>query len=122
MGILRRYGMSSSQLESKHYDFILQDLGHLLNSKCGYAWFDERFGLEDIAHFTDKKDIALFLIDEIRRCVDVFAPRLTVDSIEEQPNDSLTRVSFLIDCSIKHSQHKIRVHTDLGARQWMVES
>lgn len=122
MGILRRNGLSSGQMESKVYEFIIQDLEHLLNSKCGCAWFDDRFGLNDIAHFSSKEDITLFLIDEITRCVEMFTPRLSVESIEEQANESLTRVSFLIECSIKNSPYKIRVHTDLGARRWTVET
>lgn len=121
MAILRRFGMSSGQADEMRYALILQDLDHLLNSKCGYAWFDDRFGIHDTAHFTDKKNITIFLIEEIKRCVLSFSPNLELTSISEQPSTSLTRVSFLIECRLRESSHKIRVYTDLGARKWVID-
>jgi hypothetical protein len=120
VAILRRFGMTSRDVEEKRFDLLLQELEHLLNSKCGYAWFDQKFGVNDASHFTGKSDITEFLVGEIQRNFELYAPRIEILSIQEEPHDYLSRVSFIIDCSIKESKHKMTVETNMGAREWTV--
>jgi len=121
MAVLRRFGMSTNQIEEARFGFILQDLNNLLNAKRGYAWFDENFGTGDTSHFTDKADITIFLGEEITRCIETYESRLEVTAVSEIESDSLTRVGFLVECRLKTSNHSIKIFTDLGARRWAVD-
>jgi hypothetical protein len=120
MGILRRYDAEREGAESARIQRILVDLANLLNAKRGYASFLPDFGIGDVSAFTEKKDISKFVIEEMRRNIEKYAPEVEVIEIKEQETASLSRISLLLSCKINGLKNEIKVYTDLGAREWQV--
>ncbi|MEZ0227887.1 MAG: GPW/gp25 family protein [Planctomycetota bacterium] len=73
---------------------VIANLNYILNTKKGFGFWRESYGLGDYNAFRGRKKIVETLLDEIRASIGQFEPRVRLEDIREVPSESPFRLRF----------------------------
>lgn len=112
MDLLRKLGNKGETGERDLVLGIVDNLNHVLNSKRGFSYFLEDFGISDYNHLSSREDIARAIIREVRENIELFEPRIKLMDIVELPDNSLFRLSFRINCIVRDTSRSLSMIFD----------
>ena len=73
---------------------VIGNLNAVLNTKKGFGFWLENYGVGDYNEYKARKKIVTALIAEIKDNIATFEPRVRLDEIQEVPSDSPLRLRF----------------------------
>ena len=73
---------------------VIANLNYMLNTKKGFGFWREGYGIGDYNEYKARTKIVQALIREIRENIGTFEPRVRLDDIKEVPSDSPFRLRF----------------------------
>ena len=110
MALLRK--LAGDTAEEDEIASIIDNLNNMLNTKRGYGFFLQDFGLSDYHHLSSCDDIAEMITREINENIERFEPRLKLINIEANKENKLFRQSFRIDCVIHNNACSLTLFLD----------
>jgi type VI secretion system protein len=110
MALLRK--LAGDTAEEDEVGSIIDNLNNMLNTKRGYGFFLQDFGLSDYHHLSSCDDIAEMITREIIENIERFEPRLKLIKIEASKENKLSRLSFRIDCVIHNNACSLTLFLD----------
>jgi predicted component of type VI protein secretion system len=73
---------------------VIANLNHLLNTRKGFGFWVEKFGLGDYSEYRARSKIVQTLVRELKENIELFEPRVSIESIEEIEAGSPFRLRF----------------------------
>jgi len=73
---------------------VIDNLNAVLNTKKGFGFWLEGFGIGDYNEYRARKKIVASLIDEIKNNIATFEPRVRIEDIHEVVSDTPFRIRF----------------------------
>ncbi len=73
---------------------VIDNLNYMLNTKKGFGFWREGYGIGDYNEYRARNKIVQTLIAEIKENIGTFEPRVRLDDIKEVPSDSPFRLRF----------------------------
>jgi type VI secretion system protein len=73
---------------------VIANLNYILNTKKGFGFWREGYGLGDYNAYRARSKIVATLLDEIRQSIALFEPRVRLENIQEVPSESPFRLRF----------------------------
>lgn len=122
MALLRKLVGYKTKPNTHDIKDIIDNLNIILNTKRGYGFFLQDFGLSDHHHLRSKEDIAKVMVCEIKENIARFEPRIELLSIEAIEDEQKLHLSFLIDFIVQKSQYSLRLQTDTTRNHYHIES
>ncbi|QFY41255.1 hypothetical protein F6R98_00370 [Candidatus Methylospira mobilis] len=101
---------------------IIDNLNNILNSKQGYSYFLQNFGIPDYNHISSREIIAQAVIHDVRENIENFEPRVKLLDIVELNDDALFRLSFRIDCVVRKNARSLSMYLDPLQERYHVSS
>ena len=75
---------------------IVDNLNRVLNTKKGFGYWLEGFGIGDYNIYRGRAQIVKTLVAEIKENIERFEPRVRIDSVEEVEAESPFRLKFQV--------------------------
>jgi type VI secretion system protein len=73
---------------------VISNLNYMLNTKKGFGFWREGYGVGDYNEYKARNKIVQTLIAEIKENIETYEPRVRLDDIQEVPSDSPFRLRF----------------------------
>ncbi len=73
---------------------VIANLNYVLNTKKGFGFWREGYGIGDYNEYKARNKIVKTLIEEIRENIAIYEPRVRLDDISEVASDSPFRLRF----------------------------
>jgi type VI secretion system lysozyme-like protein len=121
MALLRKLVDYKTKPNVDEVNSIIDNLHIILNTKRGYGFFLQNFGLSDYHHLNSREDIAKMMVREISENIALFEPRLTLVKVKAIKDSKVARLSFHIDCQIRESAYSLKLFLDPTRKQYQVE-
>lgn len=102
-----RAGEVDSELAS-----IIENLDNILNIRKGYGSSLLDMGIRDLNEYTSKDHIVQAVMEEVRRNIDQYEPRVELVEITAEESDSIFKISFKIDCRIRETAQSLQMIFD----------
>lgn len=83
---------------------IVTNLNRVLNTKRGYGSFLKDFGISDLNEFTSRDVLVVRIMEEVKRNIEFYEPRLMLVDIAVKENQDPFRISFDINCILKDTK------------------
>lgn len=83
---------------------IVANLNRVLNTKRGYGSFLNDFGISDLNEFTSRDVLIIRIMEEVKRNIELYEPRLMLVNIAVKENQDPFRISFDINCILKDTK------------------
>jgi type VI secretion system protein len=83
---------------------IVANLNRVLNTKRGYGSFLHDFGITDLNEFTSRDILVIRIMEEVKRNIELYEPRLKLVNIAVKDNNESFRISFDINCILKETK------------------
>ncbi|MFZ4699906.1 MAG: type VI secretion system baseplate subunit TssE [Candidatus Methylumidiphilus sp.] len=116
MALLRKmHGGDDDEIAS-----IVDNLNNILNTKRGWGFFLQDFGISDYNHLSSRDDIAEAIIREVGENIEHFEPRVMLVKIVELKDDALFRLSFRIDCVVRNNARSLKLFMDPLSERYQV--
>ena len=112
MALLRKLAGRNRKVEDDDIMSIIDNLNNVLNTKRGYGYFLDDFGISDYNHLNSRDDIAKVIIREVSENIERFEPRIVLVKIVDLKNDALFRLSFRIDCVVRNNARSLNLFLD----------
>lgn len=75
---------------------IVDNLNRVLNTKKGFGYWLEGFGIGDYNMYRGRAQIVKTLVAEIKENIERFEPRVRIDAVEEVEAESPFRLKFQV--------------------------
>jgi type VI secretion system lysozyme-like protein len=121
MALLRKLVGYKTKPNVDEVSSIIDNLHIILNTKRGYGFFLQNFGLSDYHHLHSGDDIAKMVVREISENIALFEPRLTLVNVKAIKDSNVARLSFRIDCQIRESAYSLKLFLDPIRKRYQVE-
>ncbi len=122
MALLRKLAGDKVQVEDHEIKSIIDNLNNVLSSKRDFGFFLPNFGLSDYKYHGSSDYIAKVLVDEIIENIELFEPRMVLNSIVHIKNDKLFKLAFSLDCRIRNKPHTFKLFLDPVVGHYQVKS
>jgi type VI secretion system protein len=103
---------------------IISNLNNILNTRQGYGSVLSDFGIRDMNEFISREHIALAVIEEVKKNIEKYEPRVELVRITRVDDDNPLRLSFQIECRMRDTAQSLHMVFDtlyssvnLGASQ-----
>lgn len=106
MTLFREEGATTRISNSKDVEMqkIVANLNRVLNAKRGYGSFLHDFGVSDLNECTSRDILTLRIMEEVKRNIELYEPRLQLVNIAVKDNNDAFRISFDINCILKDTR------------------
>jgi type VI secretion system protein len=104
--------LANDKVEDDEIISIIDNLNNILNTKRGYGFFLQDFGLSDHHHLSSCEDITEMITREISENIARFEPRIELVKIDTIKDDRLFRISFRIDCVVHDNGCSLKLFLD----------
>lgn len=94
----------ASNLKEDELQKIVANLNRVLNTKRGYGSFLQDFGITDLNEFTSRDILVIRIMEEVKRNIELYEPRLKLVNIAVKDNNESFRISFDINCILKETK------------------
>jgi type VI secretion system protein len=99
--------------ESSLVESVLDNLENVLNSKRDYSSPLPQFGVRALTEYVSRNDIALEVIREVREIIELYEPRIKLESIAVDDRErNPFRLSFTINCSLREGAQVLHLSVD----------
>ncbi len=112
MALLRKLAGDKSETDDDEIASIIDNVNNMLNTKRGYGFFLQDFGLSDHHHLSSCEDISEMITREISENIERFEPRIELINVETIKDDRLFRLSFRIDCVLRNNGASLKLFLD----------
>ncbi len=83
---------------------IVANLNRVLNTKRGYGSILTDFGISDLNGCTSRDILIVRIMEEVKRNIELYEPRLQLINIAVKDNNDTFRISFDINCILKDTR------------------
>ena len=83
---------------------IVANLNRILNTKRGYGSILTDFGISDLNECTSRDVLVLRIMEEVKRNIELYEPRMQLVNIAVKDNNDAFRISFDINCILKDTR------------------
>jgi predicted component of type VI protein secretion system len=97
-------------------DDITRNINYVLNTKRGYGYFLESFGLSDIGFRTTEEMVTL-ISAEIKENLRLYEPRVEVKGVDEVYEEG-KRPRLVVSLRLRGHDEKLELVVDMGARSF----
>lgn len=108
--LLRKFFHDKRKADDIHS--VIANLNHLLNTRKGFGFWVERYGLGDYNEYRSRAKIVQTLIKEIKENIQKFETRVRIDTIEEVGADSPFRLRFKVNGTFLEDQRPLFIVVD----------
>ena len=122
MSLLSKLSAYAEQDNTDDISDIIDNLNNILNSKQGYSYFLQNFGIPDYNHISSREIIVQAVIDNVRENIESFEPRVKLMDIVELNDDALFHLSFRIDCVVRKNTRSLSMYLDPLQKRYHVSS
>ncbi|MGD9037058.1 MAG: type VI secretion system baseplate subunit TssE [Syntrophobacterales bacterium] len=91
---------------------IIENLNNILNTKKDFGSILDEMGIRDLNEFRSQQDITSVVIEEVRKNIEQFEPRVELVDISPQPTESIFVLSFKIDCIVRKNAQSLQMVFD----------
>lgn len=113
MALLKKFmRRADSRADGWEMDSIVSNLNNILNTRKGYGSILSDFGIRDMNEFISREHIALAVIDEVRKSIEKYEPRVELVKITRIEDDNPLRLSFQIDCRLRDTSKSLHMVFD----------
>lgn len=113
MALLKKFmRRAESRADGWEMDSIVSNLNNILNTRKGYGSILSDFGIRDMNEFISREHIALAVIDEVRKSIEKYEPRVELVKITRIEDDNPLRLSFQIDCRLRDTSKSLHMVFD----------
>lgn len=88
---------------------IIDNLNNIFNTKRGYGFFLQDFGISDYHHLSYGNNINEMIIAELAENITRFEPRIELVKIEAIHEEGGGRQFFQIDCLVRSNAYSLKV-------------
>lgn len=100
---------------------IVENLNNILNTKKKYGSFITDLGIDDLNEFRSQEDMVAIVIQEVKKSIEQYEPRVELLGIEPQKNDSSFVLSFKIDCMVRRNSESLHLVFDTLFNKFLVK-
>jgi len=101
MTLFGKFGLAdNSKLCDENLLSIMNNLNNILNSKRGYSSFLPDFGIRDLNEYSSRDFLIPVVIEEVRKCIEQYEPRVKVINIVPVDEKDPLRISFNLECVV----------------------
>lgn len=122
MALLRKLANSGGTSEEDEIKSIIDNLNNVLNTKRGYGFFLQDFGISDYHHLSSRDDIAETIIHEVSENIKQFEPRVELVKVVDIKDDKLFRLSFRVDCVVRNNARSLKLFLDPLLDRYQIDS
>ena len=83
---------------------VVANLNRVLNTKRGYGGILTDFGISDLNECTSRDVLIIKIMEEVKRNIELYEPRLQLINIAVKDNKDAFRISFDINCILKDTR------------------
>lgn len=117
--LLRKFFHDKRKVDEIHS--VIANLNHLLNTRKGFGFWVEKYGLGDYTEYRARNKIVQTLMREIKENVEEFEPRVRIETIEEVDADSPFRLRFQVNGTFLDDERPIYIVVDSLRNNVVVE-
>ena len=109
MALLRK--LAGHKVHYVDYDIqsIIDNLNNILKCTRDYGSFLQSFGISDYRYLSTREEIAKSIIDEVKENIVLFESRVLVNEITHVEDDSVMRLSFIIDAVLRSNGQPLKL-------------
>lgn len=113
MALFNKFTARRSQPEpNSELQDIVNNLNSILNIRKGYGSFLRDLGIRDLNEYCSRQHIADAIMEEVRRNISSYEPRVRLKSIVQVEDDNPLHISFRIECSLRESSRALHMVFD----------
>jgi type VI secretion system protein len=99
---------------------IVENLNNILNTKKGFGSFLDDLGIRDLNEYRSQDDIASVVIEEVKKNIEQYEPRVELVDISPQQTDSPFVLSFKIECIVRTNAASLHMVFDTLFNKFLV--
>lgn len=122
MALFRADKTNRSGHEDDELSRIVANLNRVLNTKRGYGSILQDFGISDLNEFTSRDVLVIRIMDEVKRNIECYEPRLQLINIAVKDNQDVFRISFDINCILKDTKKALVMEFNSVYNQFKVKN
>ena len=107
---------------NEYLQSIIENLNWVLNTKRGFGHFVRDFGISDLNECTSRDALVKAVMQEVRRNIEHYEPRLQLVNISVKENSNPFRIAFNIDCFLKSTQQALVMEFNSVLSQFKVQN
>ena len=100
---------------------IVENLNNILNTKKGFGSFLDDLGIRDLNEYRSRDDIASVVIEEVKKNIEQYEPRVELLDITSQKTDSSFVLSFKIKCIVRKNAESLNMVFDTLFSKFIVK-
>ncbi len=113
MALFNKFVARQSQAgPSSELHDIVSNLNSILNIRKGYGSFLRDLGIRDMNEYCSRQHIADAIMEEVRRNIASYEPRVQLRSIVQVEDDNPLHISFRIECTLRESSRALHMVFD----------
>lgn len=97
--------------KGKHIDrylaSIVENLNNVLNTKKEFGSMLSDMGIRDLNEFRSRDDIAIVVMEEVKKNIEKYEPRVELVDITPQETESSFILSFKIECIVRENEESL---------------
>lgn len=113
MAFFRKFDHTPGMKSSDPYlASIVENLNNILNTKKDYGSFLTDLGIRDLNEYRSRDDISTILMEEVRKNIEEYEPRVEIVDITPQKTEMSFVLSFKIECIVRNNSESLRMVFD----------
>jgi type VI secretion system protein len=113
MALFNKFMTRRSRLEpDRELRDIVDNLNSILNTRKGYGSILKDLGIRDLNEFCSRQHIAEAIMEEVRRNIATYEPRVQLTSIVQVEDENPLHLSFRIECTLRESSQALHMVFD----------
>jgi type VI secretion system lysozyme-like protein len=100
---------------------IVDNLNNMLNTKKEYGSIVADLGIRDLNEFRSRENIAAKVVEEVRRNIEKYEPRVELKDIKPVKSDSPFVLSFKIECIVRKNDESLHLVFDTLFSKFLIE-
>jgi predicted component of type VI protein secretion system len=109
MALLRKLAGHKVHYVDHNIPSIIDNLNNILKCTRDYGSFLQSFGISDYRYLSTREDIVESIIDEVKENIELFESRILVNEIKHVEDDSVVRLFFIIDASLRSNNQPLKL-------------
>jgi type VI secretion system protein len=113
MALFNKFMTRRSRLDpDRELRDIVDNLNSILNTRKGYGSILKDLGIRDLNEFCSRQHIAEAIMEEVRRNIATYEPRVQLTSIVQVEDENPLHLSFRIECTLRESSQALHMVFD----------
>jgi type VI secretion system lysozyme-like protein len=86
---------------------IVENLNNILNTKKDFGSILSDMGIRDLNEFRSRDDIAAMVMEEVKKNIEKYEPRVKLVQIKPETTESSFVLSFKIECIVRQNEESL---------------